>query len=444
MSLILSFDWSSRGIDPNSSSSKLYKTPVSATVPEPREWYIYHSESQLPPWISHSYFVSPNMIKHLMRSKKDRAIGVKFDLRNCHPHRKPDQITNMEGALHTFATPIVLATIHGDYQWAGGHSIHEFGSLGGFQLGRLVLVSALVQQDFEGERVMLKVASVQDKEILGIPDLPPMLDVTEKQHDQMRGEYDDQIHKYMVYHLLDSHRLPARKAVGEDAMSLSQTLQFFADAIEHKSGDALPALMQNRFFYHNRHVISIEIMFMTALHQIRNEFYLLEHLCARQGYVYSFNPPAIFVRFFGSQGTDSSQGTDLLSRVHITALKLFAHTSKMEACKCVAWSDFASPTTIPLLRRALANQPHVAVRRNDEIFVPARGVGLEGGLYVPPEGAKDAMLVIHNNSDAFGQNIETEWAGGSLDGVIGTYSSAAASLLRDREDLCDQLVQISF
>jgi len=47
------------------------------------------------------------------------------------------------------------------------------------------------------------------------------------------------------------------------------------------------------------------------------------------------------------------------------------------------------------------------------------------------------MLVVHNNSDGFGQNIETEYALGSLDGAVGSNSSAAASLYRGREDLLD-------
>ena len=43
-------------------------------------------------------------------------------------------------------------------------------------------------------------------------------------------------------------------------------------------------------------------------------------------------------------------------------------------------------------------------------------------------------LVLHNNSDAFGQNIETEGPS-SLDGVIGSYSDAACHLERNRENL---------
>lgn len=49
--------------------------------------------------------------------------------------------------------------------------------------------------------------------------------------------------------------------------------------------------------------------------------------------------------------------------------------------------------------------------------------------------AKSAMSVIHNNSDGFGQNIETEAMTGSLDGAIGSSSSVAASLERSRGHL---------
>ena len=67
----------------------------------------------------------------------------------------------------------------------------------------------------------------------------------------------------------------------------------------------------------------------------------------------------------------------------------------------------------------------------DQLF--SGGKKSRAGLYTPPPEAEGAMLVVHNNSDALGQNIESEYAGGSLDGVIGAYSSAAGSLMRDRE-----------
>ena len=415
-------------MDPSCSSSGLVKSDVPTTALEPRKWYLQNYRNCPPPWISHSHFVPPNMVVHLMRNKKDSALGVKF-IRREH---NPEQISNMEAALHTFVTPIVDVTIHGDYQWKAGHSIHQFGSVDGYQLGRRVLLSALIQQDFEDEQVMLKVARLEDYEFTGISSCPLVLDVTTKQLNAKRLEYDHQLRRYLVYHLTASHRLPTRAAVRDIAMNLSQTLQFLSDAINHTSGDKFPAFMQNRIIRHDEYMISLEIIFMTALHQIRNEFYLLEHLCTK-GYVYSFNPPAIFAQFFGSQGTE------LLSRIHVAALKLFAHISKMERCKCIAWDDYNSQTIFGLVQQALKNRPHIAVERKGDIFTkPKPGQG----LYVPPKGAEDAILVIHNNSDAFGQNIESELSGGSLDGVIGAYSSAAASLMRHRKDLCNNLMEI--
>lgn len=421
-------------MDSRKNSTKLIKTPVSALSYDPRSWYLENYRDLPGPWISHSHFVPAEMVKHLMRNKKDSAIAVKF----MKSKQRLDKITNMEGAMHTFLNPIVEVKMHGDYVWRGGHSIQKFGSQGGCQLGRLVLLSALIQQDFENEEVMLKVARLEDYEFIGLPNMPAILDVHAKQDDEKRRKYDWDLRRYMIYHLIPSHRLPTRKSVQETAMTLPQTLAFLADCITTHPAESLPKRIQATAIHFKHYFISLEVLFMTALHQIRNEFYLLEHLCAAQGYVYTFNPPAIFVRWFDDHGLNS-YGTELLSRVHVAALKLFAHVAKMEACRCVAWSDFASPRIVPLLREALRSRPHVKVRRWDDLFVKTGG---DGGLYHPPEGAEGSMLVIHNNSDAFGQNIETEPSGGSLDGVIGSNSSAAGSLLRTRKDLCDRLMKI--
>jgi hypothetical protein len=421
-------------MDSSKNSSKLIKTPVPESRYEPRPWYLENYRDLPGPWISHSHFVLGEMVKHLMRNKKDSAIGVKF----TKSRQNPDSITNMEGALHTFVNPIVEVKMHGDYVWRDGHSIQKFGSQDGRQLARRVLLSALIQQDFENEEVMLKVARLEDFEFIGLPTLPPMPDIQAKQDDEKRRKYDWDLRRYMIYHLVPSHRLPTRKSVQETAMTLPQTLTFLADCITNHSAQSLSSRIQGTAIHFKRYFISLEVLFMTALHQIRNEFYLLEHLCAAQGYVYTFNPPAIFVRWFDDYGFNS-YGTELVSRLHVAALKLFAHVAKMEACRCITWSDFASPHIVPLLREALKNRPHIKVRRWDDLFLKTGG---DGGLYVPPQAAEGSMLVIHNNSDAFGQNIETEPSGGSLDGVIGSNSSAAGSLLRTRRDLCDRLMNI--
>jgi hypothetical protein len=54
-------------------------------------------------------------------------------------------------------------------------------------------------------------------------------------------------------------------------------------------------------------------------------------------------------------------------------------------------------------------------------------------------GPKDKALVLHNNSDGFGQNIEHEGAS-SMDGMIGLGSNAYLALQRTRKDLCTYIV----
>jgi hypothetical protein len=415
-------------------SDKLVKTSVPDSHYEPRQHYLRKRESLPPPHIAHSHFVPKATVEFLMRWKKDSAIGVKF-----FPHKNdPDRITDLEGALHTFVTPVVEATMHGDYRWAGGHGVYEFGSYGDFQLGREVLVSALVQQDFEDDRVMMRVAMLEAKETIGNPTLPTPLLTKDKQDAILRKRYDNAIRDYLIYHLTSERRLPARSmAINERAMSLRGTLDFLARTIEQTEPKDLPNRFRSVFFHHRSYLVSLEVMFQAALHQIRNELLLLELLCRDQGYVYGFNPPAIFVALFGEHGTE------LLARVHVAALKYFASTTRMQQCKVFAWADFNSPRILSLIKKALESQPHIIVMSNDDLFSGSRTTNKPGyGLYTPPKEAKGAMLVIHNNSDAFGQNIETEPSGGSLDGVIGAYSSTAGSLMRDRKDLCDYLFEV--
>jgi hypothetical protein len=295
-----------------------------------------------------------------------------------------------------------------------------------------------VQQDFEGERVMLRVAMLEAEATIGNARLPTPILTKDKQDAMLRKGYDNAIRDYLVYHLISDHRLPAKSAgLKEEAMTLRGTLDFLARTIEQTEPKDLLKHFRNVFFHQRSYYISLEVLFQTALHQIRNEMLLLETLCSRQGYVYTFNPPAIFVKFFGDYGTE------LLSRVHVAALKYFASTTKMEHCKVFAWADFNSRHILALIKKALECQPHIVVMSNDRLFSGNKGVQKSGqGLYAPPKEAEGAMLVIHNNSDAFGQNIETEPSGGSLDGVIGAYSSTAASLMRDRKDLCDHLFEV--
>jgi hypothetical protein len=424
-------------MNPKINSYKLVKTEVPAKLREPRKWYLENHKILPPPWIAYSSFIPVAVVEDLMREKKDQAIGVKFERNN----KPPDRITNMEGALHTFVTPIIDATMHGDYLWEGHHSLFWFGAAGDKQLGRRVLLSALVQKDYETEDVMARVVSLQDHEVVGDKHFPEMLHWTVKQDDTRRRKYNTAIHEYLVYHLTHARRLPSYSshAARDAAMSVDQAMDLLADVIADKRQTGLPERMRNRFIKHRKgYMLSLEIMFNTAVHQLKNELYLLEELCAAQGYVYTFSPPVIFVQHLGSSGTE------LLSLIHVAALKHVQTTKKLDACRCVAWNDFATPKILRLIEHALAAQPHILVLSTEDIFPKLKGLkeGVGMGMYGPPKGCEGALLVIHNNSDAFGQNIETEKSGGSLDGVVGTYSSAAGSLMRCRKDLCTNLFAV--
>jgi hypothetical protein len=365
------------------------------------------------------------LVIDLMREKKDRAIATKFWMNN----RPPDRITNMEGAMHTFVTPVVETLIIGDYQWRNGHSLAKFGESNGKIRGRKVLLSCLVQQDYEDENVMVRVASLSSQPIHGRSKFPDMLHWYQKQDDSIRRVYNTEIHRYLVHHLTFDHQLPSANDVEGRAMNVSQAVTFLEDILKQIPATVILQHVRGKYFVHQGRVFSLEIMLNTSIRQVKNEFVLLDKLCNTNGWVYTFNPPAIFVRFFGSHGTQ------LLSRLHGLAIKYVKQAVRIKRLKTIGWDDFGDSTIISLLQIALTG---FTVRANSSLF----SGGKNDGLYRAPLGEEKATLVIHNNSDAFGQNIETEAPGGSLDGVIGAYSSAAASLLRHRKDLCNNLLEI--
>lgn len=104
--------------------------------------------------------------------------------------------------------------------------------------------------------------------------------------------------------------------------------------------------------------------------------------------------------------------------------------------KIFASNDYSEQNILPLVRAALRANKDVQVMQKEMLF---KG---PSGRYCVDDypAAEGAMLVVHNNSDGFGQNIEFESSSGSLDGAVGTHSSAAASLERKRKDLLDLLM----
>ncbi|KAF8861385.1 hypothetical protein BDZ45DRAFT_267428 [Acephala macrosclerotiorum] len=424
--------------DPHCRSDDLHVSRVSSHE-DTRRVYLEavkggHESIAPPPLISRSNFVPLSLLKLLMRKKKNSALGVKFI------SKKNDEITDMEGAMHTFVTPVVpRCEMIGDYRYQpslGGHGTDKFGeqtramfeSEGKCHIARSVVLSASIQMDFENSIVMLKVCKLGSRQVVGLDILPKnewaVLDTKSKQNDQLRHDYDEVLRCHMVYHLTKAHKLPSRKEI-EDFMDVESTITFL-ELLVTTAGDITERVVGKFTELGNHQIVSLELLFNTALHQARNEFAALEALCP-QGYVYTYDPASIFAREIGA---------GILNRLFLAALKHLSNHHEFENMRVFGFNDYADRNILNLLRQALAKQQHVKVTSKQDLF---NGPGGRAGLYDVShiKEAEGAMLVVHNNSDGFGQNIETEGMFGSLDGAIGSSSSAAASLERKRKDLLD-------
>ncbi|EPE29981.1 hypothetical protein GLAREA_01141 [Glarea lozoyensis ATCC 20868] len=387
-----------------------------------------------PPLISCSDFVPRPLVELLMRKKKNGALGVKWV--------KGDELTNMEGAMHTFVTPVISkCEMNGDYRYnpvIGGHGVDRFGDVieipgtdgnrQKYQLTRSVVLSASIQMDFENGKVMLNACMLEESETIGVDLLSDsawvVLEKKAKQDDKRRRAYDETLKRHMIYHLTASRTLPARKNA-KDLFSIDGTIQLLESFIKtlNASTDKMVGVFTS---LDNRQIVSIEFLFNTALEQVRNEIAALEFLCT-QGYVYTYDPASIFARKISAK---------ILNRLMLAALKHLSDQHKFANMRVFGFNDYADKNAINLAHSALRKQEHVVVTSKQDLF---NGTGGMNGLYnvAHISQAVGAMLVIHNNSDGFGQNIETEAMTGSLDGAIGSSSSAAASLERSRENLLD-------
>lgn len=367
-----------------------------------------------PPVIGKSGFVSRAMVEHLMRHKKDRAIGVKYESGDgiANPG---DEITNMEGAMHTFVTPVCEMLMTGDYHWVGRLQGSSFGQ----NRVRPVILSASINPDFEFDNVILPLVRVLSQSVEGSPPREGAIPTAaEKRSDALRQQYDEGLRRQMIHALSPDHRIPALGEIPADHI-LGST----ADAREYLEGWIKTRELPNRAlqgrYFRTPHgdVISLEILFQIYVEQIANEFKVLNPR-ASQGYIHTISPPTIFCRYLG----DAS----IMNRLQALAFKWLHQQGQglFSNMKMLAFSDYADPEMIFFFQQAL---PTVRVIRREELF--------PYGHYAGPPGL---ALVLHNNSDGFGQNIETEGPT-STDGVIGCFSDAAVHLDRSRPDLLDYI-----
>lgn len=384
----------------NIDSSQLERLPVKQRILFREDFFPFNGDFP-PPVIAKSDFISVEMVEHLMRNKKDSALGVKYVL--------GDEITNMEGALHTFVTPVCAILMTGDFQWAGNLQGQPFGQ----NQVRKVILSAAIHPDFEYDTVIMHLVKIRDQAIEGEP--ANLIDIPEavlKENNKFRQEYEEKIVRHLVYHLSSNHRLPALHEISpEQIMDPDQVeidLEWFIENPQENLS------FQDKYMRLGSSIISLEMLFQIYVQQVRNEFKILNsHVI--QGYVYTMNPPSIFARAVG--------GAHILNRFQALAFRSLVPENFFSHLQVLGFSDYADKGMIPLLKRAL---PQVRVVSQTELYD-------KNGFYNGPKGL---ALVLHNNSDAFGQNIQTEEPT-SLDGVIGSFSNAASVLKRDRKDLVD-------
>jgi hypothetical protein len=138
----------------------------------------------------------------------------------------------------------------------------------------------------------------------------------------------------------------------------------------------------------NDHWISLEILFNIYVEQIRNEFTVFENYLP-QGYVYTINPPRIFV------GSIGYENVSILNRIQILAFK-FLNVSIFKHLKCLAFDSFADKGAVFLYY-------HIFQNTKVEILEKKKLTSNEGRYkYINDE---NFALIIHNNSDAFGENM---------------------------------------
>src|SRR3989338_1802938 len=154
------------------------------------------------------------LVEHLMRRKKDSALGVKY--------RPGDEVTNMEGVLHTLVTPIAAVKLSGDYTWRGGHSCTLFGE----RRLRRVLLCASVHLDFETSEAWYQVCRLRGRRITGVG-LPEGFSIpsAEAKTDRVaRRGYEAMLQAHIIHGLSINGFIPAAHEVVHSLQPLDTLL----------------------------------------------------------------------------------------------------------------------------------------------------------------------------------------------------------------------------
>jgi hypothetical protein len=170
------------------------------------------------------------------------------------------------------------------------------------------------------------------------------------------------------------------------------------------------------------------MLFWLHYYQIIIELNSLNDMIENQ-YIYVYRPPSIFMSVF-------QESPILSNRLRVLALQYIYFTQPFLFRKMhnMVITTFRDPTIVFLIKKYIfdlrLNNHFIRVESFDDqnTFYKHKRYGFK---YRGPE---KMALVIPNNSDAFGRNIETEGES-SVDGIVGNYSNAAYVLSTARKDL---------
>ena len=335
----------------------------------------------------------------------------------------PTRITNMEALFRCFMTRIARIKMGADVLYQG-----EIRPLGGGQC-RSVLLSDQVHPDFEisfsggnAQGIFYDLAALSPHEVIGESIPPDFKWPTEEEKAHMTpeqiSEYNQRLLRHLVYHLFPNGVRPSENAIDPAEVHI---LSYSAPLLEEllvdvSQGNQTPDSLKN--FYvetASGRVISLYVLFMVYLHQVRNEFAILE--ATGRPYVYTLYPPSIFA--IGSPG-----GAGVMNRLQCLAFQYLGEAQFAHLAAFVP-NTFRDESLDTLYAQNVFKQKPV---------VPLRTFWAAGGSTwdCVPEGT---ALVVRSNADPFGFNLLSEGAvvdgfvnADSLEAAIGAVSSAAVAL----------------
>lgn len=427
----------------NTNSSKLCVIVADQSIKyENRNHFKDNNWNSAPPLTARSSFVPDVMVKHLMTKRRGTAFKTKW--------LDGTEMTNMEGAMRTFMTPMAATLLVADKVWMG-NNIKTVGLPFGNNVVRQVIMSDAVHPDFECEdpkrQVVMDIVGLSAEAVQGVK-LDDKFSILEsgikkdkaegtKQDEKARKAYDETLRKHMIYHLTSKHSLPSIGEVKADVTNKDYTIltpvevkKLLSAMInpQNKSEIVQPSEITKQFqgkFVRAAKIVSLEALYNLYRQQIANEFSLFEKALP-QGYIYTIDPPSIFVEKFGGD-------TAILNYLQILAIKHFAAENELKYLKAIAYNDFQKDGSLQLLQATTIRAEGNVVRVSMNTLYK-NPMDKQERLYQGLPGCEGTALIIHNNSDAFGENIANEGEC-SLDGVIGYNSDAYRALHKTRNDL---------